>query len=172
MLYVVCSSLEASRCTHLQMQAWTPPPVAAQPVELEPSPDRGVVVDGVRHHNLQPFSGVGRPALQAFTARQYCKSAQSALNEQLESSIDFFIGLLQNIPAQRVPLFDSSEKPLCVWSDAMWELHRSPDGEMVQVVDEESGETFYSASAAIAFVVFDPSDESWHECHAGLWALG
>ena len=42
------------------MQAWTPPPVAAQPVELEPSPDRGVVVDGVRHHNLQPFSGVGR----------------------------------------------------------------------------------------------------------------
>ena len=60
MLYVVCSSLEASRCTHLQMQAWTPPPVAAQPVEPEPSPDRGVVVDGVRHHNLQPFSGVGR----------------------------------------------------------------------------------------------------------------
>ena len=25
---------------------------------------------------------------------------------------------------------------------------------------------FYSAKAAIAFVMFDPSDGSWHECHA------
>ena len=50
----------------------------------------------------------------------------------------------------------------------MWELHKSPEGDMVQVVDDETGETFYSASAAIAFVMFDPSDGSWHECHAEI----
>jgi hypothetical protein len=114
------------------------------------------------------FAGIGRPALQAFTARQYCKSSQSALTGQLVSSISFFIELLQNIPAQRIPLFDSDEKPLYVWSDAMWELHKSPSGDMVQIVDEESGDTFYSAKAAIAFVVFDPSDRTWHECHAQI----
>ena len=47
----------------------------------------------------------------------------------------------------------------------MWELHRLPTGDMVQIVDEETGDIFYSAQAAIAFVMFDPSDGSWHVCH-------
>ena len=50
----------------------------------------------------------------------------------------------------------------------MWELYRSSEGEMVQVIDEDSGEVFYSAQAAIAFVLFDPSDESWHVCSADI----
>ena len=114
------------------------------------------------------FFGVGRPALHAFTHRQYSDNRNSALNANLLSSIDFFIELLQNLPSQRIPLRDSDIKPLYIWSDAMWELHKSEDGCVATAVDTESGETFYIADAAIAFVVFDPMDQTWHTCFANV----
>ena len=114
------------------------------------------------------FFGVGRPALQAFTERQYSHSHNSNLTESLSSSIDFFITLLERLPAHRVPLYDSQELPLYVWSDAMWELAPAADGAVVTAVDEETGDEYYVAAAAIAFIIFDPEDNTWHECHAEI----
>ena len=114
------------------------------------------------------FFGVGRPALQAFTARQYAKGANSALTDSLSNSVDFFIELLRKLPAHQVPLYESDERPLYVWSDAMWELADSVGGATVTAVDDETGELYYVADAAIAFTVFDPEDGTWHECHADV----
>jgi len=105
--------------------------------------------------------------LQAFTARQYSKSKSSALNESLAASIDFFIDLLEKLPAQKVSLVDSTEKSLYIWSDAMWELTTAA-GATVTAIDEATGEEFYVADAAIAFVLFDPSDGTWHTCEAQI----
>jgi len=114
------------------------------------------------------FFGIGRPALQAFTARQYAKSKSSALNDSLSASIGFFIDLLESLPAHKIPLKDVDERPLYVWSDAMWDLVSTADGSTVVAIDEETGEDFYVADAAIAFVVFDPSDDTWHTCTARI----
>ena len=114
------------------------------------------------------FFGIGRPALQAFTARQYSSSKSSALTDSLSSSIDFFETLLERLPAQRVPVTETGEKPLYIWSDAMWELLSTPEHATVTAFDEETGEEFYVADAAIAFTVFDPLDETWHVCEAKI----
>ena len=39
---------------------------------------------------------------------------------------------------------------------------------MATAVDSDTGETFYIADAAIAFVVFDPMDQTWHTCYASI----
>ena len=115
------------------------------------------------------FYGVGRPALQAFTTRQYTKSSRHDLDDELKSSISFFIKLLQNLPAQQIPLKRVKRRPLYVWSDAMWEAKKNGDGTLATALDPDSGELFYIAEAAIAFVVFDPSDNTWH---AGVKQIG
>ena len=114
------------------------------------------------------FFGIGRPALQAFTARQYSSSKSSALTDSLSSSIDFFETLLERLPAQQVPVTETGKKPLYIWSDAMWELLSTPEHATVTAFDEETGEEFYVADAAIAFTVFDPLDETWHVCEAKI----
>ena len=110
------------------------------------------------------FFGIGRPALQAFTARQYAKRSKTyPLSSSLRSSITFFIHLLSNLPPSRFNVLPDSAKPLYVWSDAMWEPLKHEGGRLVSAVDEETGELFYIAKATIAFVCFDPSDGTWHE---------
>ena len=115
------------------------------------------------------FGGVGRPALQAFATRQYSKSKNHSLDDSLRGSIQFFIRLLADLPSQRVQLKDSHQRPLYVWSDAMWEATKNDDGSLACAIDGESGDIFYIAEAAIAFVVFDPVDGSWH---AGAKKIG
>ena len=109
------------------------------------------------------FSGVGRAALQAFTARQYSKGGQTALNEDLQVAIQFFIELLHCLPPASVHIVDDGSPPLYVWSDAMWEPQESDSGGLAEAVDEESGAVFYIAKACVAFTVFDPVECVWHK---------
>ena len=116
------------------------------------------------------FQGVGRAALQAFTARQYSKSRKTALDEDLIVSIKFFIELLHCLPPASFNLQDDARPPLYIWSDAMWEPKQTDTGGLVQAVDEESGSTFFIAKACIAFTVFDSELRVWHkgEMEVGL----
>ena len=107
------------------------------------------------------YFGVGRPALQAFTARQYSKrqgKRASDLNDELRCAIDFFIALLQKLPPHRYAVKPDVHKPVYVWSDAMWDALKDDSGDLVSVLDPETGETFYLGSAVIAFLCFDPKD--------------
>ena len=70
------------------------------------------------------------------------------------------------MPAQHVPIREPSDPPLYVWSDAMFELVKDERSAAVSALDDESKEVFHAASAAIAFVVFDPVDGTWHSCSA------
>ena len=119
------------------------------------------------------YFGVGRPALHAFTARQYTKYSgrnSFALNDDLICAIDFFIDLLQRLPPYRYQLKPDAIRPLYVWSDAMWEALKDDSGGLVSVLDEETGHLFYLGKAVIAFLCFDPSDSTWHtsHCHIGI----
>ena len=110
------------------------------------------------------YFGVGRPALHAFTARQYARGRGShafALNSELCNSIDFFIALLQKLPPHREPLQPDSQRPLYIWSDAMWEALTDDSGDLVCVVDDD-GREFYLGDAVIAFLCFDPLSGVWH----------
>ena len=111
------------------------------------------------------FYGVGRAALQSVTARQYSKVRQVALDEDLEASLQFFADLLRDLPPFRFYLQDDDEKPLYIWSDAMWDALEDDSGNLITAVDEETGKTFYIAEAQIAFVVYDPRTKSWHRAH-------
>ena len=71
------------------------------------------------------FFGVGRPALQAFTKRQYADyrgKGSFDLSVELRDAISFFIALLSNMPAHRYALKPDVVRPLYIWSDAMWVL--------------------------------------------------
>ena len=110
------------------------------------------------------FFGIGRPALQSFTARQYAKrSRHYPITPSLRASISFFIALLENLPPSKRPLVPDDARPLYVWSDAMWEPLYCEGGRRVTAIDEVTGSVFYIANATIAFVCFDPSDGTWHE---------
>ena len=108
------------------------------------------------------FNGVGRAALQAFTARQYSKSRQTALNDDLRVAVEFFIQLLHCLPPANFHLVDDGQPPLYVWSDAMWEPLETDSGGLVEATDDE-GRVFYIAKACIAFTVFDPATKAWHK---------
>ena len=111
------------------------------------------------------YFGVGRPALQAFTARQYAKGRGKhafALNHELVASIDFFIALLQKLPPHREPVLPDTERPVYIWSDAMWNALKDDSGDLVSVVDPDSGDVFYLGDAVIAFLCFDPKTRVWH----------
>ena len=111
------------------------------------------------------FGGVGRPALQAFTARQYARASTKVINDDLEHACKFFIVLLSDMPPVRVPLLSETSKPVVVWSDAMWELARDSEGGAFTAVDEESGLEFYVAEAVVAFTVWDPESSSWYHSY-------
>ena len=92
------------------------------------------------------YFGVGRPALHAFTSRQYATGFGKqafALNKELRTSIDFFIALLQKLPPHREPLQPDANRPIYIWSDAMWESLRADSGDLVSVVDPDTGDVFY-----------------------------
>ena len=108
------------------------------------------------------FYGVGRPALQAITARQYNKHGSSKLTPELKASLTFFVFLLRGLPSRRHYVRRDKRPPLFVWSDAMYEARRDGGGEFVQFLDEESGEYFYVGEANIAFLVFDAIECEWH----------
>ena len=111
------------------------------------------------------YFGVGRPALHAFTARQYAKGRGKHafdLNKELCTSIDFFIALLQKLPPHREPLLPEANRPIYIWSDAMWESFRTNSGDLVSVVDPDTGDTFYLGDSVIAFLCFDPAAGVWH----------
>jgi hypothetical protein len=108
------------------------------------------------------FNGVGRAALQAFTARQYSKGRQTALNDDLRVAIEFFIQLLHCLPPANFHLVDDGLPPLYVWTDAMWEPLETDTGGLVEAVDDD-GNVFYIAKACIAFTVFDPVTKVWHK---------
>ena len=101
------------------------------------------------------FNGVGRAALQAFTAHQYSKSRQTALNDDLRVAIQFFIQLLHCLPPANFHLVDDGLPPLYVWTDAMWEPLETDTGGLVEAMDDD-GNVFYITKACIAFTVFDP----------------
>ena len=110
------------------------------------------------------FFGVGRPALQAFTERQYAKfSRRFRLNPSLRASLNFFKCLLGNLPAARVHLLPDSTRPLYIWSDAMWEPLSTGGSDRASAIDAETGEVFYIARAAVAFVCYDPVGNVWYE---------
>jgi hypothetical protein len=44
----------------------------------------------------------------------------------------------------------------------MFEQKRGYNGECVCVIDEETGDLFYIGDAEIAFVAYDPIDDTWH----------
>ena len=44
----------------------------------------------------------------------------------------------------------------------MFELKRDDNGECVCVIDDETGDSFYIGDAEIAFVAYDPIDDTWH----------
>ena len=109
------------------------------------------------------FHGVGRAALHAFTSRQHAKRAGHKLNESLTQSLTFFIRLLDpGLPPHKYRLLPEEGRPLYVWSDAMWDLCTDEAGATVVALDDETGEEFYVADAAVAFTVYDPSDGTWH----------
>jgi hypothetical protein len=108
------------------------------------------------------FFGVGRAALQAFTARQYNKHGTSRLTPELKVAVEFFIELLGAVPPRRVYVREDGRPPLYVWTDAMFEQKRGDNGECVCVIDEETGDLFYIGDAEIAFVAYDPIDDTWH----------
>ena len=108
------------------------------------------------------FFGVGRAALQAFTARQYNKHGTSRLTPELKVAVEFFIELLGAVPPRRVYVREDGRPPLYVWTDAMFELKRDDNGECVCVIDEETGGLFYIGDAELAFVAYDSIDGTWH----------
>ena len=99
------------------------------------------------------FYGIGRAALQAFSARQYAKGRPTALNDELEAALQFFIDLLEDLPPYKFYLRDDERRPLYIWSDAMWEPLETDTGGLVT-----------------AFVVYDFENEEWHraQCDVGL----
>ena len=111
------------------------------------------------------FFGVGRPALQAFTARQYSSEKGAEIGPHLRQAINFFILLLQRLPPVKFPLIDSSREPLYIWTDAAWEPLKHGSGELVTALDDQ-GQLFYLGQADVAFVVFDPESGVWHEGHS------
>ena len=108
------------------------------------------------------FFGIGRPALHAFTERQYNKSGSSKLTKELRQAIEFFVELLGSVPPHRFYVKEDGKPPLYVWTDAMFEQLRDDSGECVAVVDEETGELFYLGDAEIAFTAYDPIDCTLH----------
>ena len=107
------------------------------------------------------FYGVGRAALQAFSARQYAKGRQTALDDDLRASIQFFIALLQDLPPYKFLLEKDSRRPLYIWSDAMWEPLETDSGGLVTAYDDD-GKLYYLAKAQIAFAVYDVENDEWH----------
>ena len=73
--------------------------------------------------------GVGRAALQAFTARQYNKTGTSRLTPELRVAVEFFIELLGAVPPRCVYVREDSCPPIYVWTDAMFELKRDDNGD-------------------------------------------
>ena len=47
----------------------------------------------------------------------------------------------------------------------MWDALEDDSGDLVTVIDEDTGKVFYVAEAQIAFVVYDPSKNIWHRAH-------
>ena len=108
------------------------------------------------------FYGIGRPALQALTKRQYDKGKTSKLTPELESCLRFFIALLARLPPRRVRLKPDERGLLYVWSDAMYEALRNDAGGYASALDPDTGEVVYLGRATIAFVVFDAESGEWH----------
>ena len=115
------------------------------------------------------FFGVGRAALRAFTDRQYDRRHRRdewPLDESLESAIDFFLELLQDMPPQKFYIGDDGVRPWYVWTDAMYEAERTSDGGFVEVLDEVTGEMFYIGEACIAFTAYCTATDTWYTSSA------